>query len=68
MNSEEARRVAAQVFDEVLPVSFADFDAVMDHGYARERRYTSFDIEEELEKVLARLTPAPPEPLSRVRP
>ena len=52
MNSEEVRQVAAQVFDEILPIRFTDFDAVVDHAYARERRYTCVDIEEELGKVL----------------
>ena len=55
MNSGEARQVAAQVFDEILPIGFADFDAVVDHEYARERRYASGDIQAELDEVLARL-------------
>jgi len=53
MNSEEARMVAAQVFDQVMPISFAQFDIVVDHEYARECRYTPRDIERELEEKLA---------------
>ena len=45
MNSEKARHVAAQVFDEILPIRFTDFDAVVDHADARELRYASGDIE-----------------------
>ena len=55
MNSESARRIAAQVFDEILPISFAQFDAVVDHAYARQRRYSSGDIEKELGEILARI-------------
>jgi len=29
MNSEEARQVSAQIFDEILPITFAKFDAVL---------------------------------------
>ena len=55
MNSEEARQVSAQVFNEILPISFADFDGVVDHAYARECRYTNRDIEDEFDGILARL-------------
>jgi hypothetical protein len=53
MNSEDARIVAAQVFDQVMPLSFARFDTVVDHEYARECRYTPRNIERELEAKLA---------------
>jgi hypothetical protein len=53
MNSEDARIVAAQVFDQVMPLSFAQFDAVVDHEYARECRYTPRNIERELKEKLA---------------
>lgn len=49
MNSEDARIVAAQVFDQVMSLSFAQFDAVVDHEYARECRYTPRDIDQELQ-------------------
>jgi hypothetical protein len=55
MNSEHARRVAVRVFDEILPISFAKFDAAVDHEYAREARYASHTIEHELEEILCRL-------------
>jgi hypothetical protein len=58
MNSEEARHQATQVFDEILPVSFADFDAVVDHACARDLRYASRDVEDELETVMSRLSRA----------
>jgi len=53
MNSEDARIVAAEVFDQVMPLSFAQFDAVVNHEYARECRYTPRNIERELEEKLA---------------
>jgi hypothetical protein len=52
MNSEGARIVAAEVFDQVMPMSFAQFDAVVEHGYARECRYTPRNIEREFEEKL----------------
>jgi hypothetical protein len=55
MNSEDARIVAAGVFDQLMPLSFAQFDAVVDHEYARECRYTPRNIERELEEKLASL-------------
>lgn len=55
MNSEEARQVAVQAFDEVLPIGFVDFDAAVDHAYARKRRYASVDIEGELDEILTRI-------------
>jgi hypothetical protein len=54
MNSEKSRKIAVQVFDEILPISFARFDAVTNHANAREWRYTSGDIEEQLDQILAR--------------
>ena len=55
MNSEEARQPSVRVFDAILPVTFARFDAVTNHEYARLARYASADIEHELEETLARL-------------
>jgi len=55
MNSEEARQASVRVFDAILPVTFARFDAVTNHEYARLARYASADIEHELEETLARL-------------
>jgi hypothetical protein len=54
MNSEHARQVAIRVFDEILPISFAEFDAAVDHQYARKSRYESQNIEHELEDILSR--------------
>jgi hypothetical protein len=56
MNSEHARRVAVRVFDEIMPISFAEFDAAVDHAYARESRYASHNIEHELEEILSGLS------------
>jgi hypothetical protein len=53
MNSEDARIVAADMFDQLMPLSFAQFDAVVDHEYARECRYTPRNIERDLEEKLA---------------
>jgi hypothetical protein len=55
MNSEDARQVSARVFDEVLPISFAEFDTLVDHQYARLNRYASRDIEHEVEQILGGL-------------
>jgi hypothetical protein len=55
MNSEHARRVAVRVFDEIMPISFAEFDVAVDHAYARKSRYASHNIEHELEEILSRL-------------
>jgi hypothetical protein len=57
MNSQQAREVAVRVFDEILPISFAQFDAAVDHEYARVARYASHDIERELEEILRQLPP-----------
>jgi hypothetical protein len=54
MNSEYARQAAMRVFDEILEVSFAQFNAAVDHEYARKARYASHDIEIELEEILSR--------------
>lgn len=55
MNSEDARQASAQVFDDVLPISFAKFDALVDHQFARLNRYSSRDIDDELEQMLGGL-------------
>jgi len=55
MNSEHARQVAIRVFDEILPIGFAKFDAAVDHQYARKSRYVAHCIEHELENILSRI-------------
>jgi hypothetical protein len=55
MNSEDARQVSVRVFNEVLPISFAKFDTLVDHQYARLNRYTPRDIEHEVEQILGHL-------------
>ena len=54
MNSENARRVAVKVFDEIMPISFTKLDALVDHEYARRARYASHNIENELKQILAK--------------
>ena len=54
MNSEHARQAAVCVFNEILPISFAEFDAAVDHEYARKERYASHSIEDELQEILCR--------------
>lgn len=56
MNSEEARQVSIRVFDNLLPVSFADLDAIIDHEYARRARYSTCDIEHELRDAVQKIT------------
>jgi hypothetical protein len=53
MNSEDARQAAVRVFNDILPISFAQFDTAVDHKYARKARYMSGNIEDELEQLLA---------------
>jgi hypothetical protein len=55
MNSAEARLVAAQVFDQLLPIAFNDCDRAIDHEYARKYRYSQLDIDLTFERLLARL-------------
>ena len=43
-SSDHARQVAAHVFDNILPISFAKLDAVLDHEYARKKRASGRDI------------------------
>jgi hypothetical protein len=43
---------AVRVFDEIMPISFAEFDAAVDHQYARTSRYAAQSIESELENIL----------------
>jgi hypothetical protein len=52
MNSEHARQSAVRIFDEIMPISFAEFDAAVDHQYARTSRYAAHSIESELENIL----------------
>lgn len=52
MNSEHARQVAVRVFDEIMPISFAEFDAAVDHQYARTSRYAAHSVEHELQNML----------------
>jgi hypothetical protein len=54
MNSPEAANVSRDIFNRLLPISFADFDARVSHEYARINRYTAGDIERELAEMLVR--------------
>ena len=56
MGSREAARVAREVFDHIFAVKFAQFDALVDHEYARANRYSEFDLEGELATRLYRPT------------
>jgi hypothetical protein len=48
--SERARQASVRVFDKILSRSFADLDAILDHEYAREGRYSPRNIEDEFEQ------------------
>lgn len=48
LNSVEAATAAMRAFDAILNVPYDHFDARVDHEWAREARYRSSDIEEEL--------------------
>lgn len=58
MNSEQARQASVRVFDNILPRSFADLDAVLDHEYAREARYSLRNIEDEFELRIGQRRPS----------
>jgi hypothetical protein len=47
-----------------MPLSFAQFDTVVDHEYARECRYTSRNIERGLEEKLASSVSTLPVPIT----
>lgn len=53
MNSDAARLAALYAFDEIMPVSFAEFDACIDHAYSRQKRYVSEDISDEFSAFFA---------------
>ncbi len=55
MNSEHAREASVRVFNNILPWSFADFDAAMDHKYAQKARYSPRNIEDEFELRIGQL-------------
>lgn len=48
MGSRRAADAAKAVFDQLFPVKFGEFDARVDHEYARDNRYSEFDLEAEL--------------------
>jgi|GEM_PF-2068643 len=54
MKSETTARGARRIFDAVLDVKFSEFDAKVDHQWARDARYKADDIEEELANLLKR--------------
>lgn len=56
MNSEPARQASVRVFNNILPRSFADLDAVLDHAYARKARYSSQAIDEDLDLKLGTIS------------
>jgi hypothetical protein len=51
MNSERARIRSEEVLNTVLPTTFKELDAALDHAYARRARYSSLDMEEEFESM-----------------
>jgi hypothetical protein len=55
MSSDHAREVAVRVFDAILPITFIEFNAMVDHEYARAARYASHDIEHELQEILGQI-------------
>jgi hypothetical protein len=54
MNSQIARQESVRVFDEIFPIPFSAFDAVVDHEYARKGRYLDLNIDRELEDMLVK--------------
>ena len=52
MNSQEAAGAAREIFNRLLPVSFAQFDARVSHSHARQKRYATGNIDAELANML----------------
>mgnify|MGYP001806121843 CR=1 FL=1 len=54
MNSQNAMQQSRQVFDKIFQtITFSDFDKKVSHGWAREARYRTENIEEELNDLLS---------------
>lgn len=53
MNSPEAAIVSREVFDQLLPLTFVQFDQCVPHEIARTIRYTAGDCESQLTAMLA---------------
>lgn len=53
MRSESVARQVRGLFNDLLTVSFKDFDRKVPHGWARQMRYADHDIEAELEARLS---------------
>jgi len=51
--SQKAMQQTRQIFDEIFPFSYNFFDARVGYEYAREKRYSNINIEEELQEMLA---------------
>ena len=55
LNSPKAAQAARNVFDEIMNISFNDFDSKVGYEWAREKRYENGAyIEEEMKKFLNR--------------
>ena len=52
MGSQKAAERAQEAFEQVVDVSYSLFDARVDHEWAREKRYSSRPIDDELEGLL----------------
>ena|ERR1022692_3304464 len=48
MGNRKAERAARDVFDRLFAMKFSAFDDRIDHQYARDHRYSEFDLEAEL--------------------
>lgn len=54
MGRKNAERAARETFDLLFPIKFAEFDARIAHQYARDNRYSEYDLEAELATRLYR--------------
>jgi hypothetical protein len=52
-NSEDVMKHVRTLFDDLLEVSYEEFDEKVPHEWAREMRYVNLDVETELARMLA---------------
>jgi len=52
MGSQETAEDVQAVFDAIFPFTYNYFNSSVDHQCAREKRYTTGDIEKELDELL----------------
>ncbi len=54
MNSVDVARQVHNIFNEIMEITYEELDAKVSHEWAQKMRYTTGDIEQELEDLLHR--------------